>query len=558
MRIRHLLAAAGLAAASCLVLPGPAVAAGSEAITAYGVSLDLRADGSMRVEETITYDFAGNARHGIERKITTRQWYDGSHDRSYPLSDIEVGSETAPYDMMLDSAGDATVLRIGDPDTMISGTHTYRIGYTVSAATTRYADHDQIYWNAIGPGWTVPVSAATVQVTGPGEVSTVRCFAGPVGSTTPCDSAEHASGTASFRTARLEPGDALTVVAAYPAGSVTTAQPILVDRVTPIRFLVGNPTVALPLGAVAVGLLVLGTVFARRRKREREASAADLRTGHQPEPPPGVRPVLVNTLLGGRFKPVDQAAMLLDLSARGYLSISPTGAGTWGLVAGRPPDADLRAEERELLDAVFWSGHNTTLGQAGKRMQSSRGRIRRIVYDEATANGWYAKGPSAGRTRAIALGVVMVVLAVPVTLALGFLAHAGLAGLALGLGGILRIAYGALGPVPRTPEGEQVRSRLLAFKTYLAGFDPIRYPPGQREAVLGSLLPYAVVLGLAPQLASAFLAAGVVAGGYVSNPLWWSTFSSDATSAATPSSSSGSGGSGSSGGGGGGGGGGGW
>ena len=66
-------------------------------------------------------------------------------------------------------------------------------------------------------------------------------------------------------------------------------------------------------------------------------------------------------------------------------------------------------------------------------------------------------------------------------------------------------------------------------------------------------------LGLAPQLASAFLATGVVAGGYAADPMWWSTSAGDATRATAPSSSSagGSGFSGGSAGGGGGGGGGG-
>ena len=102
------------------------------------------------------------------------------------------------------------------------------------------------------------------------------------------------------------------------------------------------------------------------------------------------------------------------------------------------------------------------------------------------------------------------------------------------------IAYGATKPAPRTPEGEVPQSRLLAFKRTLAGIDPTVLPPEQREATLAGLLPYAVALGLAPQLAAAFSAAGVVAGGhaYSSYPLWWSTFAGDATRATSPVSSS--------------------
>lgn len=558
-------AAAALLASVLLAEPTSAAAAdaGTEEITAYLVSLDLRTDGSMRVEETITYDFGGTPRHGIEREIRTRTRYDDQHDRSFPVGDVEVSSETAPDQVTESSSGDETVLRIGDPARTVTGTHTYRIGYTVTAATTRFADHDEIYWNAIGPGWTVPVSRADVQVSGPGNVGSVQCFAGPAGSRDPCPSATRIANRAVFSSPRLAPGDALTVVAAYPVGSVATAAPILVDRLTGTRFLVGNPAVAVPAAAALVGLPLLALVRARRRKRALEEPALPARSAYQPEPPAGVRPVLVTMLLTGSVKPGDQVAMLLDLSARGYLSITPAGRNSWRLVAARPPDAELRPEEYELLAAVFRGGPDTTLAAAGRALQVTRSRTRAAVRAEVVANGWYTTA-SGGRAGFVALGVLMIFLTLPAVFLLGFLAHAGLAGLALGLGGILTIVHAVRKPAPRTPEGELVRSRLLAFRAYLAGVDPGRYPPEQREAALAGLLPYAVVLGLAPQLAAAFLAAGVVAGGYGSDPYWWSTFSDDATRASTPIASSSSGGSssgfsgGSSGGGGGGGGGGSW
>jgi uncharacterized membrane protein YgcG len=177
--------------------------------------------------------------------------------------------------------------------------------------------------------------------------------------------------------------------------------------------------------------------------------------------------------------------------------------------------------------------------------------------------GWYRKPPGE-RSGLVALGVLTIFFALPLTFLLGFVAHAGLAGPALAAGGGLLIAYALTRPAPRTEAGEIARSQLMAFKQTLAGMDPGRLPPEQREAALGGLLPYAVALGLAPQLASAFLAAGVVAGGYAytANPMWWSTFAGDATRASSPASSSSGGGSGfsggSSGGGGGGGGGGSW
>jgi uncharacterized membrane protein YgcG len=306
-------------------------------------------------------------------------------------------------------------------------------------------------------------------------------------------------------------------------------------------------------------------VRGRRRRQAQGAPALAYRTEYQPTPPPGLRPALANTLLSGSVKTVDPIAVLLDLSARGYLSITPLSRRDWRLVALRGPDDSLQPEDRIVLQAVFGTAGDTTLSAAARALRSVRRQLLPLARQEVVRQGWYSSAPG-GRARVgpIVIGVLMTVLSLPFTFAFGFGLHAGIAGPALFVGGILLIAYGVTKPAPRTPEGEIARSRLLAFKRTLAGIDPTRLPPDQREATLAGLLPYAVALGLAPQLAAAFSAAGVVAGGhaYSSYPLWWSSFAGDATRATSPVSSSSGGGSGfsggSAGGGGGGGGGGSW
>ena len=536
--------------------PAAAAAGDGERIRSYDVRLEVRPDGSLRVTETIDYDFGATPRRGIERDIDTEQRFDGSRDRRYPVSDVEVSSSTAPDQVQVTDSGDGTTVRIGDPDRTVTGRHTYRIGYTVAAATTRFAGHDELHWNAVGSGWRVPVGDVRVRVGG-AEVTRATCFAGAPGATAPCDSAV-ASGR--FAQAALAPGEALTVVTAFPAGSVAAAAPVLVERRTARTFLAGSPLYALPLAALFLGgpgwLLVTGI----RRKRAQEAPALAYRQGFAPQPPPGLRPALAGMLLSGSARPVDAVSVLLDLSARGHVSITPLAGRDWRLVAVRPPDASLPPEARAVLRAVFARGPDTTLKAAGRALLGVRGELRTIARDEVVRLGWFSRPPQEA-TGPAALGAAMLFLAVPVTLLLGFLADAGVAGIALGAGGIVLVAHAFTRPRPRTAAGEIARSQLIAFKAHLSRIDPMGLPAGHREAALAGLLPFAVVLGLAPQLAGAFSAAGVVAGGYAANPAWWSTFATDATRAATPSSSSGgssgfSGGS--AGGGGGGGGGGSW
>ena len=52
-----------------------------EHISGYEVGMQLRGDGSLAVNEQITYDFGPAAHHGIFRDLVERELYDAHHDR---------------------------------------------------------------------------------------------------------------------------------------------------------------------------------------------------------------------------------------------------------------------------------------------------------------------------------------------------------------------------------------------------------------------------------------------------------------------------------------------
>jgi hypothetical protein len=63
------------------------------------------------------------------------------------------------------------------------------IGYQVSGALNHFTDHEELYWNAIGNEWLVPIARGTSTVSGPAEITRIGCFAGPRTSQLPCESA---------------------------------------------------------------------------------------------------------------------------------------------------------------------------------------------------------------------------------------------------------------------------------------------------------------------------------------------------------------------------------
>src|SRR5215470_15671958 len=217
--VRRTSAVLVLVVVGVLVGAAPALAAPAGSISSYDTRLEVSADGSLHVTETIAYDFGSQDRHGIFRKIPARFRYDDSHDRVYPITDVTVTQDDAAAQVARSTEDNDVVLKIGDPNNTISGAHRYVISYTVAGALNGFPDHQELFWNAVGTEWPVPIAQATATVTGPAEIQRVGCFAGPQGSQLACDTGSAQGTSATFAQANLGPGDGLTVVVAFPPGT---------------------------------------------------------------------------------------------------------------------------------------------------------------------------------------------------------------------------------------------------------------------------------------------------------------------------------------------------
>ena len=132
---------------------------GSEQIERITVDLTLHEDGTLDVVENIAYDFGRNRRHGVIRLIPDRRRYDAHHDRTYPISVTSVtAGGGASAKRKVSQQGSNLEIRIGDPKKTTSGRHTYVLKYTVTGAIDRYAELDELNWNAVGTEWTVPIA----------------------------------------------------------------------------------------------------------------------------------------------------------------------------------------------------------------------------------------------------------------------------------------------------------------------------------------------------------------------------------------------------------------
>jgi hypothetical protein len=207
-----------LGVVSAVVLaPTPARAQTGERIRSYRVAIAIDRSGVLDIAETIDYVFGAGEHHGIYRDIPERLGYDDTDDRVYPIDVVSVdatGGASSRY--AIQHEGAIFRIRIGDPDRTVDGEHTYTIEYRVRGALNAFADLDELYWNAIGADWDVPIDAARVVVTAPAAIQRTACLAGLSGSTSGCLRSSMDGTTATFAQKGMWPYQAFTIVVALP------------------------------------------------------------------------------------------------------------------------------------------------------------------------------------------------------------------------------------------------------------------------------------------------------------------------------------------------------
>jgi Predicted membrane protein (DUF2207) len=528
--MRKLLTVLAVVVVGVLVAAGPAAAQSGESITSYDTNMDVTADGSLHVTETIGYDFGGNTRHGIVRQIPVRFRYDDTHDRVYPVSAVSVTMDDASIPFGSSTVDGNLNLKIGDPNKTISGSHRYVISYTIAGALNGFPDHQELFWNAVGTEWTVPIAQATATVTGPAEVTRGGCFAGPPGSRLACDSDTAQGNRASFGQTNLKAGEGLTVVVAFPPGTVSAVGPVLAERhdlITAFRINAWTIIVAVVVLLIGVGLVLLLVWRVGRDRRyvgqlpglapgpgESEVQQRKPLFGAPPVsvefvPPDRIRPGQVGTLIDEQANVIDVTATIVDFAVRRHLLIRELplagkygGGRDWELVKLTDSDPSFLEYEKTLFWALFQGRDQVRLSELRNTFASDLATVQKRLYEDMISEGWYARSPEKTRrfARGIAIGVLLA--AGLVTFLLGF-AGWSLIGLGLVVAAVVLLVSTRWFPA-RTGKGSAMLARIQGFRLYIATAEVEQIKFQEREQIFSAYLPYAMVFGLADRWAGIF------------------------------------------------------
>ena len=578
-RIRSLTIA--LAFLGILVGISAPVANAAESISDYRSAVTLLPDTTMLVTETINYDFDGEPdRHGIQRDLVLRDSLSNGNTQLYDVAITTVTANGQPVPFSTTDNYDYLSVRIGDPNRTVSGTQTYVVSYTVTGALRALGANEaspekgvsagdiELYWDLVGDGWSVPINSASAEIQGPVSAVAAACYYGLAGSTSECNVSLTELSVVSSPVA-LGAHESLTLVTAYPPSAFTiTPQPAIEEPFT-------APGWAWPLTLVLVLLCFgapIGYVLSKRRTLKGKAlDGAPV----QFEPPDGVRPAQLQAALQGSVDVRGAVATLLDLTARGHLTLKADDEGFLKKDSltitrtGAAPDA-LVDWESTFVNSLLGGSDSRKIAGYDAALATALGWLSGTLAREAASTGRRTTQRNRGlRLALVGIGIGGIGLAFVLAVLLPGGAFALLPALALLISCITAMF---LVPVHETEESANFQSRARGFRKLLdtdASADRREF--AQRSglepfAIFATMLPYAVIFNLAqswtqqfPDITPAQLND---AGFYFGSSLAMWTFI-DATQSAmtvattTPSRSSDSGFSGGSAGGGGGGGGGG-
>lgn len=564
-------------------------------INNYTSDISVEKNGEVSVVETISVDFKNLEKHGIFRFIPYEYTDSETGVKTYTEIDVTSviqDSDKSEYDEYTEDGN--VVIKIGDPDETISGKHEYVIAYKVKGILRGFENHDELYWNVIGPYWEVPIERASARVTLPQEsITQADCFVGTLGSQFHCESNQVNGTLAEFKTVRvLNPYEGLTIVVGYEKGII----PILTVQ-RPKTFF--EKFIAWPSLATLISVTVFGivTVFFLWFKGGRDfwnQQQFNKNIHHKGEvkpfgghetivveytPPEKLPPAVLGVLIDETAHTHDVTATIIDLATKGYLTITEIpkkwmfGSVDYELKRKKVDYKDLYQYEKLLLTELFESGEAVKVSSLKKTFYDSLKKVKDELYKEVIDRNLFSANPESIRNKYVIIAIFVIVggvWAAGMTIANNLIYLADIS-IGFAVSGLFLLLFAHSMP-RRTAYGRELYRRVRGYQLFIGNVEKHRQKFFEKKNMFNEVLPYAIVFELTKKFSDSMKDMGVEPSKTSTwyhgvSPLNTYMFASHVNSfsnsfgtaiASTPSSSGGFSGGGSSGGGFGGGGGGSW
>jgi hypothetical protein len=456
----------------------------AENIRSYDVTLDLSANGQLAVTEQITYDFKRNSRHGLLREIPLAKQLDNQvQSLSFDLQQILRNDRSEIFSLQKDQ--DSASIKIGDPQTTITGIQIYTIQYLLGNVILNFQSHDELFYNPIGTSWSVPIQNASVELLLPTDlqVQKTKCLTGSADSTAQNCQIQDLT---TFRANNLAPNEGLSIVASFPPNTFPAST--LTRSTNPLSWI--SP--AAWIGILLTWLFSINFLapffvwqnFSPSLKKQKYGLPPvnfDLPTLKSGQRIPPAAAGIIDSL---HLEKDDIVATIFDLAMRRHLRISQVHHKTFNpfdqdqefhLQQTTNTDDLLLPFESILINELFRTGASVKLQEATTDFYSTFQKIETSLFDHLKEQQIYLHNPSKTRTAYFVSAAVSLLLAGPIlSLVLLFLGR----------------SYNG-----RTPLGDQLDWQIDGLKEFLQKMSRNYTWQANELALVERMIPYAIALG---------------------------------------------------------------
>ena len=490
-------------------------------IESFHSDITLFTGASYEIEERIEVNFGSEQRHGIYRDIIYKyklpmRTYRVRIDVSGVFDDN--GNE---YETKVKKQGDYINIRIGSPNSTVTGKRVYIIRYRVDNGMLFLDDHDELYWNVTGTEWPCEIRKASATVNLPvgtpeGEIRTT-CFSGPYGSEARNCAAEIKKGEVHFwATNALGTFDNLSIGLSIPKGIITKP-----GFASWLRWYIFDLWPLLLLLACAIWLVL--TWMTRGRDPVKMSIAPRY------EPPEELSPAEAGTVIDERVDIRDMTSTIVDLAVRGFIKIVQIEKKKivffkktdYVLIKLRKADKSLKPFEKKMLTGLFDRGsiepedtaqlkvlcskhadkNAITVSSLKSKFYMELPIIKDSIYDGLVAEKYFPSRPDKVRAKYSGFGFLLIISAFPLSAVFSNWIFAA----SLVPAGILTLIFGRFMP-RKTKKGSIAAVHVAGFEEFVRRVekDRIERMATEDPTVFERLLPYAMALGVADQWAEAF------------------------------------------------------
>lgn len=206
----------------------PGDARSKEVISDFASTVRIEADGTLLVEEAISFVAEGNSiNYGLFRDFPLTYKGPANYQGEVPFSVVSVHLDGKKLsDVEVDRTRDNARVLMRSPSRLAHGEHTLVLAYRTAGHVRSYEAYDELNWNVTGDGWAFTIEQASCEVILPEDcaVDQTAAWVGKKGTReTPVEIDADGNRVVFTALQSVQPGEHFTAALSFPLGFVRDA-----------------------------------------------------------------------------------------------------------------------------------------------------------------------------------------------------------------------------------------------------------------------------------------------------------------------------------------------